>query len=254
MSSCLQFAYRNHSFEIKVYISLFSWFSMTIDDRVTNMRIPLEHFHERLLNAEKQLDPLLDHLALLLKETHHYWDPVCASTIVCSFLEFVASTLIQDRDEVKLKGGLVESESWPPYMRGKDGEPDAYAYMIFPKHICPNVSVYLQVIPDMCIFINGSNDVLSFHKEELANEAQNLVHGRAQASGNPPLCELASVAEESFAAVRRVRSLLCGKGIYEELWRTFEHGYITFHTAGKRYRLSEISLGEDIPEVTSNQY
>lgn len=134
---------------------------MTIDDRVRSMRIPLEHFHERLLNAETQLDPLLDHLALLLKETHRYWDPVCASAIICSFLEFVASTLIQDRDEMRHKRGIVESETWPPYIRAKDGEPDAYAYMIFPPDICPDVSVYLQAIPDMCTFINYNNDVLS---------------------------------------------------------------------------------------------
>jgi hypothetical protein len=134
---------------------------MTIDDHVTDMRLALEHFHERLLNAESQLDPLLDKLAALLKETHKYWDPVCSSAIICSFLEFVASTLIQDRQEVRHKRGLVESKSWPPYIRAKDGEPDAFAYMIFPRETCPDVSVYLQAIPDMCIFINYNNDVLS---------------------------------------------------------------------------------------------
>ncbi|KAJ7613353.1 isoprenoid synthase domain-containing protein [Mycena polygramma] len=245
------YAYRHHSFETKIYITLLSWFSMTIDDRVTQMRIPLEQFHERLLNAQKQLDPLLDHLACLLKETHVYWDPVCSSAIICSFLEFIASTLIQDRDEVKRKRGVVESPSWPPYIRAKDGEPDAYAYMIFPKATCPDVSVYLQAIPDICIFINYNNDVLSFYKEELAGETHNLVHGRAQASGNSPLTELGSTAEECLAATYRVRSILRGKGSYEEAWHAFEQGYVTFHTAGKRYRLSEIGFGEEVAEIRS---
>lgn len=125
------------------------------------MRIPLEHFHERLLSTDAQLDPLLDHLATLLKETYRYWDPVCASATICSFLDFVSSTLIQDRDEVRRRRGIVETASWPPYIRAKDGEPDAYAYMIFPRDTCPDVSVYLQAIPDICTFINFNNDVLS---------------------------------------------------------------------------------------------
>ncbi|KAJ7633667.1 isoprenoid synthase domain-containing protein [Mycena polygramma] len=245
-------AYRHHSFESKVFISLLSWFSMTIDDRVTSMQIPLQQFHGRLLSSEKQLDPLLDHLASLLKDTYRYWDPVCASAIVCSFLEFIGSTLIQERDEVKNKRGVVESESWPPYIRGKDGEPDAYAYMVFSRDVCPDVSVYLQAIPDMCTFINYNNDVLSFYKEELAGETHNFVHGRAQASGESPLSELAAIAEECLAATRRVRTILRGKGKYEEVWHAFEHGYVTFHTAGKRYRLDEIGFGEDIVQVTSN--
>ncbi|KAJ6481312.1 isoprenoid synthase domain-containing protein [Mycena vitilis] len=224
---------------------------MTIDDRVASMSHALEQFHKRLLTAECQLDPLLDHLAALLKETHRFWDPVCASAIICSFLEFVASTLIQEREEVRNKRGTVESKSWPPYLRAKDGEPDAYAYMIFPLDICPDVSVYLQAIPDMCTFINYNNDVLSFYKEECASETHNLVHGRAQASGKSPLFELALIAEECLEATRRVREILRGKGIYEEAWRVFEHGYVTFHTAGKRYRLGEIGLAEDIIEVVT---
>ncbi|KAJ6496165.1 isoprenoid synthase domain-containing protein [Mycena sanguinolenta] len=247
------YAYRNHSFQNKIYISLLSWFSMTIDDRVTNMRVPLERFHERLLDGKPQLDPLLDHLALLLKDTTQFWDPVCSTAIICSFLEFVASTLIQDRDEMKAKRGAVESPSWPEYIRAKDGEPDAYAYMIFPRDMCPDVSVYIQAIPDICTFINYNNDVLSFYKEELAGETHNLVHARAQASGNSPLAELALVAEECLAATCRVRAILRGKGKYEEAWVAFERGYVTFHTAGKRYRLGEIGLGEDPAEITSSE-
>jgi hypothetical protein len=94
-----------------------------------------------------------------------------------------------------------------------------------------------------------------------------MVHGRAQASGQSPLFELELVAQECLAATRRVRSILRGKGNYEDAWRTFEHGYVcvlipiiqvsthfkhsfsTFHTAGKRYKLADIGLGEEVVEV-----
>ncbi|KAJ7578031.1 isoprenoid synthase domain-containing protein [Mycena floridula] len=248
------YAFHKHSFETKIYISLFTWFSMIIDDRVTAMRIPLEHFHGRLLNAEPQLDPLLDHLASLLKETPRHWDPVCASSIICSFLGFLGATLFLDRDEVQSKRGVIESQSWPPYLRTKDGEPEAYAYMVFPRETCPDISVYLQAIPDMCIFINANNDVLSFYKEEAAGETHNLVHGRAKASGNSPLSEVKSISKEGLEAVYRVRAMLQGKGSYEEAWRTFEHGYVTFHTAGNRYKLKELGLGEDMVEAASDTH
>ncbi|KAJ7598553.1 isoprenoid synthase domain-containing protein, partial [Mycena floridula] len=241
----------NHPFENKMYVSMFTWFSIMIDDRVSSMRTPLEQFQKRLLSGEPQLDPFLDHLATFTKETYRYWDPICADAIVTAFLEFVAATVIQDSEKVKGKRGIIETESWPPYIRTKDGEPGAYAYMIFPPNTCPDISVYLQLIPDMCTYLDYNNDILSFYKEEVAGETQNLIHAMAQASGNLPLAELTSVANESLAAVYRVRSVLQGTGIYEETWQAFEHGYVTFHTAGERYKLAEIGLGEDVVEVYS---
>ncbi|KAJ7615551.1 hypothetical protein FB45DRAFT_757952, partial [Roridomyces roridus] len=132
-----------------------------------------EQFHVRLLTAEKQLHPLLDRLVLLLQQTPRYWDPFCSSAIVCSFLDFINCTVIQERAEVKIKRNRVESASWPPYVRVKNGQPDAYAFMMFTRDACPDVSVYLQAIPDICTFINFNNDVLSFYKEELAGEKHN---------------------------------------------------------------------------------
>ncbi|KAJ7615549.1 isoprenoid synthase domain-containing protein [Roridomyces roridus] len=251
--------YRHHPFEIKVFVSLWTWrvfpfsvFSILVDDQAAELRIPLEQFHLRLLTAEPQMDPLLDRLVLLFQQTPRYWDPICASAIVCSFLDFINYTIIQERAEVKSKRDQVQSASWPPYIRAKDGQPDAFAYMVFTRDACPDVSVYLHAIPDISTFINLTNDVLSFYKEELAGDKHNLVHGRAQTSGATPLDELASIKDECLAAIRRVRAMLHGKGKYEEAWQACFPDHSMFHTATDRYRLSEIGLGQDVVEINSN--
>lgn len=53
-------------------------------------------------------------------------------------------------------------QSWPYYLRTKTGCAGAYTFMIFPKDIYLDMSVYIQVIEDLTLFTDLTNDVLSY--------------------------------------------------------------------------------------------
>ncbi|KAK6992795.1 hypothetical protein R3P38DRAFT_3429833 [Favolaschia claudopus] len=74
------------------------------------------------------------------------------------------------------------------------------------------MSQYMQVIADVCLFNDLTNDVLSFHKEELAGEMANYIHNCAGVTGKAPTYVLAELGEEALAARDRVTMALraCG--------------------------------------------
>lgn len=62
------------------------------------------------------------------------------------------------RDMKILSGAL----SWPYYLRNKTGAAEAFAFMLFPKEHNIDMTVYIQVIEDIGLFMNLANDILSW--------------------------------------------------------------------------------------------
>ncbi|KAJ7865027.1 terpenoid synthase [Mycena olivaceomarginata] len=161
----------------------------------------------------------------------------------------------------------------PDYLRLKSGIAEAYAAGIFKAtkdQIFP-LRRYIKVLPDVTFFINAMNDVLSFHKEELAGETYNLIHLRTRslsASGERGSGHAGKwthydtfqlLCEELRQATRRIDGLLrleeCERrmrgdpgmdGIDEldiqlaKQWRKFRDGYVSWHVECRRYKLDFI--------------
>ncbi|QGJ00268.1 hypothetical protein CEK26_013336 [Fusarium fujikuroi] len=124
--------------------------------------------------------------------------------------------------------------SWAWFLREKDGVGEVYAWFTFPKALFPDISLFLEVVPDLCIWIGLTNDVLSFYKEELAGETHNYIHNRGLRK-NPS---------------KLMRLVLKGREPYLKLLNTHLLGYIAFHKLNSRYRLWEVGLGEDATDRT----
>ncbi|GJJ13611.1 hypothetical protein Clacol_007867 [Clathrus columnatus] len=62
----------------------------------------------------------------------------------------------------------------------------------------------IQVLPDMNFWINLTNDLLSFHKEKLAEETGTYIHNRAE-SDNKSLYE---ICEEIVAELGKARQTI----------------------------------------------
>ena len=54
------------------------------------------------------------------------------------------------------------AQSWPEYLREKNGAAAAYAFMIFPTATGVDLSTYVQAMEDMKLVIKYSNDLLSY--------------------------------------------------------------------------------------------
>ena len=83
--------------------------------------------------------------------------------------------------------------------------------------------------------------MLSFYKEQLANESGTYVQERAIANGKSIGDTLRDMVTEIAAAVRSVDDMLQGAA-EKEAWSSFVQGYFQYHVFTQRYRLDELGL------------
>lgn len=118
-------------------------------------------FHERFFRGEPQANPLLEGMAMITREAPDYFDPMVVTLLQCSMLRFVTSNLLEQRPEFKTMPITKSGVKFPYYFRDMAGLDICYAVLCFPKDSHPDIGQYLEAIPDMAVFINISNDVLS---------------------------------------------------------------------------------------------
>lgn len=150
-----------HPFEVQLYIGIYSWLGLLLDDQAVEYLEEFSLFHERFCADEKQPIPLLQAWADLMKLTFKYWDPLIANFIVTASLNFLNSNALEARKEFNEIERTKAGRSWAWFLREKDGVGEAYAWFTFPKALCPDISLFLEVVPDLSIWIGLTNDVLS---------------------------------------------------------------------------------------------
>ncbi|KAJ7469356.1 hypothetical protein B0H11DRAFT_2044061, partial [Mycena galericulata] len=164
---------------------------------------------------------------------------------------------------------------FPHYLRSKSGIAEAYAAGIFKASKDQNIPLerFIRVSPDLTFSIEVMNDILSFHKEELAGETYNLIHLRtrslslsgARGSGIAgewtPYDTLHLLCEEVKETTHRIDGMLrleeCERAMRGETgvdvddldiqiakqWRGWRDGYISWHFECRRYKLDFLKPG-----------
>ncbi|KAI6783985.1 Trichodiene synthase [Emericellopsis cladophorae] len=245
-------AHPNHSVEAQGYVGLFTWLVVQYDDIVGQNDEMMEEatiFHQRFFNGEKQPNNLLEGIATLLREAHDHYDPVLANQLQISVLKFLTSNLLERHNgfqnmRVTPAGAGVK---FPDFYRDMSGMNVAYAVFCYPKDQYPDMGAFLEAIPDMARFIDISNDVLSFYKEELGGDDRNYIHNRMTVCGKSVPAVLQETSDEAVACAKRVNAILKGRGIYAQSWNDSVRGYMAMHTTNVRYKLDDLGLGEVHP-------
>ncbi|KAF9061711.1 terpenoid synthase [Rhodocollybia butyracea] len=171
--------------------------------------------------------------------------------------------------ETSPKAGI----NFPLWMRNKTAIGESFIAPIFhstEEQGLP-LSRYLRALPDISYFIGVMNDILSFHKEELAGESVNMIHLQThsfkESRGSGPSGEWTALdtfnhlCNEVRDAIYRINEILrvqdCEKivrdgsngksmGLSEVdvaialRWRKFKDGYISWHLETPRYKLDFI--------------
>ncbi|KAG8797438.1 hypothetical protein FRC17_007740 [Serendipita sp. 399] len=247
-----EMSYHEHGYTVKLLISLFTFFMIYIDDRSSKGDPkPFASFQRNYALGKSQLDPVLDHFSDFLAVIWSFYDPFTANAIVSSSLEFINGCYLERLTE-KMPIN-PDAERFPYFLRSKTGVAQAYAMMIFPAAVYPSPTTFIQAIPSISYWIDITNDILSFYKEELAHETNNYIHLRAAVARRKPIQVLRDLVEESLHAARSVESILEHNDVALNAWLTFKTGYITFHISQDRYKLSELMLGHKTPVESSHE-
>lgn len=156
-----QLCYSDHPIQVQCYIGIYTWLAVLIDDRIGEMADEVEGYQRRFVSGEEQPTPLLRAAAGLMRETWDHWDPLLANLIVTSTVDGVTSNLIDTRPEFQDLVVTKAGTAFPYFFRNMSGLTTAYACFTYPKAHRPDLGMFLEALPDMALYINIVNDVLS---------------------------------------------------------------------------------------------
>ncbi|KAK1220809.1 hypothetical protein PQX77_016380 [Marasmius sp. AFHP31] len=238
-------AYSHLAPRTRVHVAIYSACVTALDDIFRQDPENMGGFSERFAKGLPQDNPMLEVLAKVIQETFQYYGRVQSALIVTSTLDFVTSLSVEL--EIPRVKNATEFSSFASYCRTISGISVAYGMFIFPADV--PLSTYVSCVPLMSTYINCINDVLSFYKEELNMEDDNLASMLAKGSSITKYDAIQRLADDAADADKRVLKALADYPPALDSWQSFRKGYVYFHTSSPRYKLHEV-FGSD--RVASN--
>ncbi|KAI5918190.1 isoprenoid synthase domain-containing protein [Camillea tinctor] len=247
-----RFCFPGHSLETRIYIGIYTWVSVMVDDSAQGDPEEWQYFIHRFHAGLKQHSLLAQAWADIILLAFKFYAPRVANFIVTSSLNFTNANVLEGSEVLRMKP-TVGGENWAWYLRDKTGVAEAFALLTFPKDRCPDMSLFMECISDMNKYLCFTNDILSFYKEEKAGEKDNYVHVRANYTGKDVFSTLQDIIKEDVECVRRIQLILRGREPYAQAMHDHIMGFVRFHTTSERYRLAELGLGEKCRDVMPRQ-
>jgi len=215
-------------------------FLIYVDDQAPRNPFPVQSFQGCFIANQPQFDPVLSALTDVLNFLWEYYDPLSANGITNSALNFMTSCCVETGLEtIELVPG-IRRFAW--FMREGTGISKAYASFGYTKRRGFRTIDFVQAIPDMEYWIDLTNDLLSFYKEELAGDTVNYVHTRARNENMAPLDVLAEMEQELIRSRDTIHAALKANPSALKTWQEFEQGYIHWHLTQSRYKLEDLGL------------
>ncbi|KAI0643127.1 terpenoid synthase [Trametes meyenii] len=233
-------AFGHTSFEHRYYIAIYTACMLYGEDLGEHDPEAVTQFARRLVRGQKQLSPIFDRLAELLQQAHLYWSDVGADAIITGTVDALTATAI----EFATTGTRVAQSAlrYPYYLRTRAGGGPQYTHFIFMRSWREKADSYLQILPEIEHWTLGTNDIISFYKEELAGETSNYVHLRADAEGISHWEVLRDLTEEVLDTARRIDEITAKDPELCALWNRYLQCYLEFSVRTPRYRLAELGL------------
>nr|WMM66776.1 linalool synthase [Ganoderma sinense] len=230
--------YAHTTHEHRYFIALYTACLMYVDDLGERNLDAVKRFTSRFAKGEHQPDPILQRLAELLGRAHDLWTQFGADAIIAGTLDAVTAMYI----EFTTQGMVVKPSAtrFPYYLRTRAGLGPPYIHFVFMNDWRATPESYLQVLPYMEHWTLGTNDILSFYKEELAGETNNYVHLRTSAEQSSAANVLRHLVEEVLESAGTMDMLTSGDSELAALWQRYMQGYLEFSLKAKRYRLAEL--------------
>ncbi|KAF4576377.1 terpene cyclase [Pleurotus pulmonarius] len=225
-----------HDRPTQIYIALYTGLLMYVEDYMQHDVENVSTFNQKYIRGEPQGHPVLDALAALLDELPQRFEPIVANIILTSALNYITAVWLEHQTETLELS--PHATSFAGFSRWISGSSEAFVLFVFASRL--PLLVYIQAIPDMMTFLNYSNDMLSFYKEELAGETANHVSIVARCEGKTKEEVLQRITEDTIACHSRLRNILINHKEASEILDQLFEGYVSFHASLGRYRLEEL--------------
>ena len=140
-----EITYGHTSFEHQVYIALYTSCILYADDLGSRHLEAVAQFSRRFTTGEKQLNPALDVLTDLLRQSYDLWPQIGADAIVSGTLEAIAAMHVECTT-----GNMTvtpQATWWPNYFRNRTGICPPYAHFNFMKSWRSTPESYMQLLP-----------------------------------------------------------------------------------------------------------
>ncbi|KAK8135719.1 terpenoid synthase [Apiospora sp. TS-2023a] len=232
-------------FEYQVVYALLTLMFFHAEDILDHKPDVIRHLQRNLATGQPFGDPMLDWFARELSpQLWDHFDPLVANMILVACYDFVNGIGI----EHATRDAVVHDQAprFPDWLRFKTGLSPMYALLALArpddrtrKH-AEGFGRYVQAVPDVIVFTNIVNDVISFYKELLAGEKGNYIDMRAEKDGVDVITAQRVLAEEGIAVYQRVMATLSDAPEYQAKFAAYARGITHFHTSSPRYRMREL--------------
>ncbi|KAH7176341.1 isoprenoid synthase domain-containing protein [Dactylonectria macrodidyma] len=234
----------SHPLEYQVVVAQLTIFFFHAEDMLEQQPDVLRQLQLNVATGKPCGDPVLDWYAReLTPRLWQHFDPLVANMVVVACYDFINGVgieLLTQESQLHRK-----APNFPDWVRFKTGLSPMYALLALARASDPKLATggfdkYIQTIPDVIVFTNIVNDVISFYKEFLAGEKANYMSLRAQKDGVDVVAAMQTLADEGICIRDRVLAALEDEPEYRANFDTYAKGITHFHTSSPRYRLVEL--------------
>ncbi|KAL4260598.1 trichodiene synthase family protein [Pleurotus pulmonarius] len=229
------------SLSARMYIALYTSLATYVDDVYDDQPNLVNAFCHNFVMHLPQETAVLRAFDQLLRETSNHFDGIQANFIIASTMYFMNGVVL----EHDIRPLEIKTSNLPQFLRGLSGDSFSFCIFIFPKDVPLNS--YIQALPSMMDYVDYMNDVLSFYKEEVNGEDQNIISILSMQHGVPKTVILEQLADQVASNYVSANDILrTSSDAAQADWRRFARGYVSFHVSyGTRYRLHEVFQGSE---------
>lgn len=134
-------------------------FFFYIDDRAS--KSSLRNFQYTSLVGGIQPTGPLAHFQSVLGGLYKHWDPICANFMASAAFDFISGTVLERRSDIIHMEIRPSAGSWPGYLRVKTGMAPGFSCAAFIQDSHPDITTYIQALPDIDEYLCLVNDILS---------------------------------------------------------------------------------------------
>ncbi|ODM14737.1 hypothetical protein SI65_02314 [Aspergillus cristatus] len=215
-----------------------------VDDIAEHFMDDLRCFAQNFILKNPHNHPLLRNFDSHLRYMARYYGPYCHSTIIKSLFDYVNGRILEHEMEQTQFKFPTSSRLMPMFLRTKVGAAEILVSMMWPKAVFPEETYLMRYFPaigELVIFIDFTNDILSYYKEFVIREEKgNFVANFAETHSMSHLEVLRHMASYTPQVINSVYHMLQGQEELLKQVQTFVNGWIMLCTAHRRYYLVEL--------------